>query len=196
MKCIALTFDDGPSASTAKLLDTLKRHRAKATFFLVGRQVEKRPGVARRMAREGHEIGNHTYSHARLTELSEQEILAEVTDAQQAIRAATGREPALMRPPFGAVDERVQAVAEFAGLPVVMWTGSTRDWELKDTRKIAAKALGLARRDAVILMHDIVPQTVAAMPKILTELRERGYHVVTVSSVLRGRELAPGQRYP
>jgi peptidoglycan/xylan/chitin deacetylase (PgdA/CDA1 family) len=196
VKCIALTFDDGPGPSTGKLLDLLRQRRAKATFFVVGRQAERRPALVRRMAREGHEIGNHTYSHPRLTGLPEHEILEELTGTQEIIERITGRAPRTMRPPYGDSDERVAAVAEFAGLAQILWTGSTRDWELRDRKAIARKALSLVRRDAVILMHDTVPETVKAMPEILGALRKRGYHLVTVAEVLRGESLIAGQRYP
>lgn len=196
VKCVALTFDDGPVPSTAKLLDLLRKKRTKVTFFLVGERAERRPALARRIAREGHEIGNHTYSHARLTELDDFEIFVELTSAQETIREVTGRRPAMMRPPYGATDQRVEAVAGQAGLPVMLWTGSTRDWELKNADAIVKKTLSLVRRDAVILMHDIQPQTVAAMPRILTALAKQGYRVVPLSAVLRGRLPAPGERFP
>ncbi|MCG5217234.1 polysaccharide deacetylase family protein [Streptosporangium sp. KLBMP 9127] len=196
VKCIALTFDDGPSPHTVKLLDTLKKNRLKVTFFLVGREVQKRPAVARRMRREGHEIANHTFDHARLTELPDQKIFDQLDKTSKAIRKATGVRPKMMRPPFGATDERVESVAGFAGVPVILWTDSSRDWELRDKKAIAKKVLRLARRDGVVLLHDIVPGTVAAMPLILSTLKKRGYHVVTVSEVLRNRLPDAGERFP
>ncbi|GLW05550.1 deacetylase [Microtetraspora sp. NBRC 13810] len=196
VKCIALTFDDGPSPYTGALLDTLRSNKVKVTFFVVGRQVEKRPSVVRRMVREGHEVGNHTWDHTRLTDALDGEIVSELSSTQEAVHEAAGIRPKLMRPPFGATDQRVRAAVQTAGLPLVLWTGSTRDWELRNTKAITRKALSLVRPNGVILMHDIVPETVKAMPGILSELRKRDYHVVTVSSVLGDRKLEAGEQYP
>ncbi|GII75602.1 deacetylase [Sphaerisporangium rufum] len=196
VKCIALTFDDGPGRYTARSLDILRAHRAKATFFLVGRQVEKYPALARRMVREGHVVGDHTATHPRLTALSDTQIRAQLRDAQDVITRATGRTPDLMRPPYGDTDARVASVAAEFGLSQILWNGSSRDWELRDTRAITRKVTGLARRDGVILMHDVWPETVAAMPAILRNLKKRGYHLVPVTALLRDRPLGAGETYP
>ncbi|MEU8265927.1 polysaccharide deacetylase family protein [Sphaerisporangium sp. NPDC049002] len=196
VKCIALTFDDGPGPYTGKLLDLLREHRTKVTFFLVGRRVAKFRKTARRMAREGHEIGGHTYTHPHLTSLSDDEVRDEIVRTQDAIRRATGKEPDIMRPPFGDTDDRVRSIAAELGLSQIVWDGSSRDWELRDTAAITKKVLGLAKRDRVVLMHDIWPETVKAMPKILTTLEKRGYHVVPVKSLRRGRQLNAGETYP
>ncbi|GGK77415.1 deacetylase [Sphaerisporangium melleum] len=196
MKCIALTFDDGPGPYTGKLLDLLRRHRTKVTFFLMGERVATSPSVVRRMARDGHEIGDHTYDHPHLPSLPDDDIRDQLTRTQDVIRKVTGREPGLMRPPYGDTDERVSGIAAELGLSQIVWNGTSRDWELRDTAAITKKVLGLAKRDRVVLMHDIWPQTVKAMPKILTTLEKKGYHVVPVTSLLRGRSLAAGEIYP
>lgn len=196
VKCIALTFDDGPGPYTAKLLDTLRRHRTKVTFFLIGQHVEKYGKVVRRMAREGHEIGNHTYTHPHLTSLPVDEIRDEISHTQDLIHHATGKEPTLLRPPYGDTDDQVTSVAAELGLSQILWNGSSHDWELRNTRAVTAKVLGLAKRDRVILMHDIWPETVKAVPQILNTLEKRGYHVVPVTSLLRGRELGAGEIFP
>ncbi|WP_214414858.1 polysaccharide deacetylase family protein [Sphaerisporangium fuscum] len=196
VKCIALTFDDGPGRYTAQLLDLLRRHHTKVTFFLVGQRVAKSGKIARRMAREGHQIGDHTFTHPHLTSLTDDQIRDELSRTQDAIHRATGRRPDIMRPPYGDTDDRVGAIATELGLSQILWNGSARDWELRDTKAITRKVLGLAKRDRVILMHDIWPETVAAMPKILTTLEKQGYHVVPVKSLLRGRQLLPGDTYP
>ncbi|SDH50739.1 Peptidoglycan/xylan/chitin deacetylase, PgdA/CDA1 family [Sinosporangium album] len=196
VKCLALTFDDGPGPHTARLLDLLAVHRAKASFYLVGKRVEEDPRLTGRIAREGHEIGNHTYSHPRLTELTDGEILDQWADTQRLIVKATGRRPTTMRPPYGGTDDRVLDLAASAGLAQIMWTGTTLDWKLREKNAIERKVLSLARRDGVILMHDVVPATVEAMPSILTALKKRGYHLVTVSALRRGKPLGPGESYP
>jgi peptidoglycan/xylan/chitin deacetylase (PgdA/CDA1 family) len=195
VKCLALTFDDGPGAHTAKLLRILKKERAKATFFLTGKYVEQRPGLAKRMLAEGHEVGTHTYSHFSLTSRLYDEIHEDMKAGRDAITAATGRRPTMFRPPYGHTDERVLDAAYQLDMAEVKWTGTTHDWELKDTKKIKAKVLSLVKRDGIILMHDTVPQTVAAMPGVIKELKKRGYHLVTVPQ-LYGGKLQVGVRYP
>ncbi|MEU8268229.1 polysaccharide deacetylase family protein [Sphaerisporangium sp. NPDC049002] len=195
-KCIALTFDDGPWPYTPELLDTLKKHKAKATFFLLGRKVETRPELTQRIVDEGHEIGNHTWDHPSLTELSDEEILDEMTRTSDVIDQTIGRAPTMMRPPNGATDERVtQLMAELA-LPQILWTGSTLDWQARDTAVITKRTLKLAKRDGVILLHDIVPETVKAIPAVLKTLEKQHYRFVTVTTLLQGRELRGGEIYP
>ncbi|MDF5751413.1 polysaccharide deacetylase family protein [Spongiactinospora sp. TRM90649] len=196
LKCIALTFDDGPSPYTPKLLDTLAKNGVKVTFFLVGEMAERRKSVVRRMAREGHEIATHTYSHPRLTDLDTDEIADEIQGGQEVVRKITGKRPKMVRPPYGLTDEHVQSVAQYLGLPLILWSASSRDWELRRADAIAKKTISLARRDGIVLMHDIVPGTVAAMPRILKVLKQRGYTIVTVTEARRGRLPGPGETWP
>ncbi|WP_433512645.1 polysaccharide deacetylase family protein [Nonomuraea sp. CA-143628] len=196
VKCLALTFDDGPSVHTPKLLDLLKKERVKATFFLVGKQVEKYPSIVRREAAEGHAIGNHTYSHPSLPTLLDNEILAEIQNTQELIKEQTGTLPKMFRPPYGATDDRVLGLAGSQNLSQVLWTGTTLDWKLRNVAKIKAAVFRLAKRDGVILMHDVVPQTVQAMPAIIKELKKRGYHLVTVPTLERGKGMEAGVSYP
>ncbi|MEV4161021.1 polysaccharide deacetylase family protein [Nonomuraea dietziae] len=196
VKCLALTFDDGPGPATGTLLSTLGKHKAKATFFLMGKHVDLRPALVKRMAREGHEIGNHTWSHPSLPTLFDEEITQELRATQQAISSLTGRTPRIFRPPYGNTDDRVRELAGDEGMAQVLWTGTTLDWKLRDQKKIRSAVLRLAKRDGVILMHDVVPQTVQVMPSLIKELKKRGYHLVTVSTLLKGRKLTPGTTYP
>lgn len=195
-KCIALTFDDGPWPYTPELLDTLKKHKAKATFFVVGRKVANRPELTRRIAKEGHEIGNHTWNHPNLTELSDEDILEEVRSTSEVIKETIGTAPTLMRPPFGATNARVGELMAELGLPQIKWSGSTLDWQARNTKVIASRTLKLAERNGVILLHDIVPETVKAMPKVLSTLRKQGYRFVTVSTLFEGQKLKAGEIYP
>ena len=191
-KCLALTFDDGPGPYTARLLEILKRHFARATFFVVGRNAAAYPQLLRRMAAENHEIGNHTYDHADLVKLSAAGIHSEVRRTQQVVHQAIGRWPTIMRPPYGAINPRVnQAI----GLPEIMWKGDTLDWLHRDSGRVRRSVLKLARRNAVILVHDIRKTTVAAMPATLSGLIRRGYTLVTVSELFGGRRLLPGHVY-
>ncbi|MFF4619996.1 polysaccharide deacetylase family protein [Nonomuraea jabiensis] len=196
VKCLALTFDDGPGEGTPTLLKILKQEGVKATFFLVGKQVERRPQIARQTLAQGHAIGNHTYSHASLPTLLDEQILDELKTTQDAIQQATGLRPTMFRPPYGHTDDRVLGLADQVELAQVLWTGTTLDWKLRDAKKIKAAVLRLAKRDGVILMHDTVPATVQAMPAILKELKKQGYHLVTVPTLLRGKKPEPGVSYP
>ncbi|MGP3958518.1 polysaccharide deacetylase family protein [Nonomuraea sp. 3N208] len=195
VKCLALTFDDGPGETTPALLKTLKQAGAKATFFLVGKRVEQRPKIAAQAVAQGHAIGNHTYSHASLPTLLDEEITEELASTQEIIQEATGRRPVMFRPPYGHTDERVLALADQTELAQIMWTGTTLDWQLRDAKKIKAAVLRLAQRNGVILMHDTVPATVKAMPGIVKELKKRGYHLVTVPTLLRGKGPKSGVSY-
>ncbi len=195
-KCIALTFDDGPWPYTPALLDTLKKHKAKATFFLLGRKVEHRPELTRRIHEEGHDIGNHTWTHPSLTTLTDGEVFEEISTTSEIIYRTIGERPEYMRPPNGATNSRVSALMADLGLPQILWTGSTLDWQARDTKVIAKRTLKLAKRNGVILLHDIVPETVKAMPGVLTALEKEHYKFVTLTTLLQGRTLRPGQIYP
>ncbi|MEV7005597.1 polysaccharide deacetylase family protein [Streptosporangium sp. NPDC051022] len=196
VKCIALTFDDGPGRYADKLLDTLKKYKSKATFFLEGQYVKSRPAFAKRMADEGHELGNHSYTHAHLRELSDDRIREELTRTQDIAKQATGKAPTMLRPPYGELDDRVQAIATEMGMPIVLWNGGSRDWATRNEKAIYDEVLKNAKRDGVILMHDWVEQTVKVMPKLLTTLQKQGYHVVSVSSLRGAGDLQPGDIYP
>ncbi|GLW05551.1 deacetylase [Microtetraspora sp. NBRC 13810] len=197
VKCIALTFDDGPGKYAGTLLDTLKKHNAKATFMLEGQYVKARPAFAKRMVTEGHQIGNHSYTHPHLRDLAPFEIREELERTEEAIVKATGQRSSVIRPPYGEFNADVQQVAADMKMPLVLWNGGSRDWATKNTDAIYKEVLRNAKRDRVILMHDWVEQTVQVMPKLLTELEKQGYHMVTVSQLLRnGKKLQPGEIYP
>jgi peptidoglycan/xylan/chitin deacetylase (PgdA/CDA1 family) len=194
-RCVALTFDDGPAEVTARLLDILGEHGARATFFLVGRNVREFPRLVRREAAEGHELANHTDTHANLRQLSHRQILAELRRAQSAIRRTTGVTPRLMRPPYGATDGRVAAVSARMKLAQVLWSLDPLDWRHRNAKKVERSVVTGVRKNSIVLLHDIHPSTVEAMPGILRRLAARGYFFVTVSE-LYGRPLIPGKMYP
>lgn len=193
VKCIALTYDDGPAAvSTGQLLEHLRARGAKATFFMVGAQVVKYPGVARRVAAEGHEIANHTYGHKDLRKLTAAGVRREVLNSAGAIFQATGKRPVLVRPPYGAMNAKVRANLR---APIILWSVDTRDWADRNARVVAQRVLAQARPGAIVLMHDIHASTAAAAPAIIDGLRRQGYHLVTVSELYAGRGLQPGTTY-
>ncbi|WP_416974024.1 polysaccharide deacetylase family protein [Streptomyces sp. 4F14] len=177
--CIALTFDDGPAApETATLLNHLAQYQARATFFTVGQNIAAHPDLVRAEARAGHEVGNHSWNHPDLTKLTPAQVASQLNRTSAAIKAATGKEPTLFRPPYGAVNATVRSATS---LSPVLWDVDTEDWKYRDAAKVAQSVIGKARRNSVVLMHDIHPTSVAAVPQILRTLTARGYHFVTVS---------------
>ena len=184
VKCVALTFDDGPGAYTDTLLGHLARYRAKATFFVVGQNVAANPGIVRKAYAAGHEIGSHTWSHPDLTKLTAAGVRAQLARTDHVVKAATGVAPKLVRPPYGAVNATVRRLT---GRPLVLWSVDTLDWLHRDSGKVVRKAVGSVRPGSVILFHDIHPTTVRAMPRILKILSKRGYRFVTVSRLFNGK---------
>ncbi|MFF7643533.1 polysaccharide deacetylase family protein [Streptomyces canus] len=179
VKCIALTFDDGPAVPyTGTLLKYLAQYKARATFFVVGQNVALHPEVVRAETESGHEVGNHSWNHPVLTNLSSAQIRSQLERTNAAIKAATGKEPTLFRPPYGAIDGKVRAVTS---LSPALWTMDTEDWKYPDAAKVAQSVISTAKPNDVILIHDIHPTSVAAVPEILRTLTDRGYHFVTVS---------------
>ncbi|MEU8107141.1 polysaccharide deacetylase family protein [Nonomuraea muscovyensis] len=181
VKCVALTFDDGPGPYTATLLRHLAARKARATFFVVGQNVVAHPDLVRRAAAAGHEIGGHTWSHRDLTTLRAASIRSDLARTAKAIKAVTGVAPTLMRPPYGAQNARVR---KHAKQPMIMWSVDTLDWRYRNSARVARVAVKQARPGGIILFHDIHPTTVKAIPRVLKKLSARGYHFVTVSELL------------
>jgi peptidoglycan/xylan/chitin deacetylase (PgdA/CDA1 family) len=194
-KCVALTFDDGPLPGTAKLLDTLAARKARATFFVVGINVAAYPGLVRRAAVEGHEIGNHSWSHTDLGRSSKKKIESEIGRTQEAVRRVTGLPPTLFRPPYGSTDAQVAAVARRHRVAQFIWSADTFDWRDRNPSVVMRRAVRDARPGGIILMHDIHATTVAAVPRILDRLAAKGYVFVTITELYSGRSFAPGQKY-
>ncbi|WP_055586574.1 polysaccharide deacetylase family protein [Peterkaempfera griseoplana] len=194
-KCIALTFDGNPGEPTDRLLDILDQYKAPSTFFLEGRRIHEYPDVVRRISAAGHEIGNHTWTHPRLTEVSDGQVRDELNRTGRAISDITGRKPTLMRPPEGRTDDRVSEISQELGLAQVLWTVTAKDYETSDPALIARRVLDGADRDGIILLHPLHLGTVPAMPTILEALAARGYTFVTVSELLYPGAPEPGKIY-
>ncbi|MFF9804629.1 polysaccharide deacetylase family protein [Streptomyces coeruleorubidus] len=196
VKCIALTFDAGPSEHSARLLDILKEKQVPATFFLLGkRHIEKYPELVRRMADEGHEVASHTWDHKILTRLRPEEIREELERPNQEIERLTGKRPTLMRPPQGRTDDTVHEICRELGLAEVLWTVTAKDYKTTDSDLITRRVLAQASRDGIILLHDIYDGTVPAVPGIIDALKERGYVFVTVPQLLAPGRVEPGKVY-
>ncbi|MEI5135284.1 polysaccharide deacetylase family protein [Streptomyces libani] len=195
-KCVALTFDAGPSENTDRLLDILKKEKVRASFFMLGKNhVEKRPAEVKRIDAEGHELANHTWSHQILTEISPDAAKREMSRLQEAVRKITGKAPRLMRPPQGRTDGSVSEISKDLGLAQVLWSVTAKDYQTNDSALITKRVLEQTERDGIILLHDIYRGTVPAVPGILKELKKRGYTVVTVSQLLSPAKPEPGMVY-
>jgi peptidoglycan/xylan/chitin deacetylase (PgdA/CDA1 family) len=183
-KQIALTFDDGPSAYTSRVVSILDRAGAKGTFFLAGSQIPGRAGLIRRSLAHGHELGNHSTRHELFPSY------ASLAHASALIEATTGFLPCTFRPPYGAYDSGLVGAARSNGMSTVIWDVDTGDWSLPGPGAIYSRAVGGAHPGAIILMHDgggYRGQTVAALPGIVSALKSRGYDLVTVTEILGER---------
>lgn len=195
-KCVALTFDGGPSPTTPGLLDILKQQHLHATFFLQGKgHIDTYPEVIRRIADEGSEIGNHTWNHRVLTQIDADDARQELTSTQEAIEKITGTRPVLMRPPQGRTDRQVSEICRELGLAQVLWSVTAKDYETTDPALITRRVLDQTHRDGVILLHDLHKGTVPAVPGIIKALKQRGYTIVTVSQLLAPAQPQPGMVY-
>lgn len=183
---IAMTFDDGPSPETTpRLLDILKQRNIKATFFMIGQNAERNPAIVQRILAEGHEIGNHSWTHPQLSKLSDDRVTEEINKTQAAIKSACGYTPVLLRPPYGAITARQKDwIEKQFGLSVIIWSVDPFDWKRPGASVIEQRILAGARPGAIILSHDIHKQTVDAMPATLDALAAKGFKFVTVSQLI------------
>lgn len=185
---VALTFDDGPDPlRTPALLDALAELAAPATFFVVGRQVDAHPELAARIARAGHELGNHTYSHPYLPLTRSKRVRSELAHADDAIERATGVIPALARPPYGGRSPRNVRVFDRAAKRLVLWDVNSFDWKRMTADAIASRVLARVRPGSIILLHEARDGgeiTIDAVRLLVPALRARGYELSTVSRTL------------
>ena len=192
---VALTYDDGPQTGAGnRILDTLAAYGAKATFFLVGDRCASRAAEVQRMVAEGHEVGNHTYGHAYLQKLGAAEIRSQISRGSDAIAAAGGGTPALVRLPGGNKNSTVLANVNY---PMIQWSIDTRDWEHRNAQKTINEVLSKVRDGDIVLMHELYDATATATETIVPELIARGYQLVTVSEMAaaKGVPLEAGKLY-
>jgi peptidoglycan/xylan/chitin deacetylase (PgdA/CDA1 family) len=182
---IALTFDDGPSAFTARILNVLQQNGVHATFFCIGQQVQTRPGIVREVSEAGNVIGNHSWSHADLTLLTPNQVTWQLSSTSTAILQATGISPTLFRPPYGAINAMVTGTAAQLGLSPVLWNIDTLDWTRPGVNAIVRSVLDHAINGSIVLMHDgggDRSETIQALPQIISGLRQRGFAFVTATT--------------
>jgi peptidoglycan/xylan/chitin deacetylase (PgdA/CDA1 family) len=185
-KRIALTFDDGPSSFTSRILDVLEAEHVRATFFVVGRNVAGREELLKRMLAGGHMIGNHSFTHVNLAK-ADPAALRQIDDTQAAIEGATGFTPCLLRPPFGLGSRKLLRALSSRHLTSTLWSVNPQDFRTPGTATIKRRVLAGVKPGAIILDHDgggDRSQTVAAIPSIIRTLKARGYRFVTVTDLL------------
>ena len=181
-KKIALTFDDGPHPKVTKqILKTLEKYEAKATFFVVGQEVKEHPEILKAVYNAGHEIGNHTLNHAKLTTLKPEEIKQQIQASDSIIKSTIGQRATVFRPPYGSYDK---AITDQLNVPNVLWTIDTLDWKHRDPEKTVMAVKEQAKNGSVVLMHDIPQATADALDEVLATLQKQGYEFVTVSELL------------
>lgn len=194
IKCVALTFDDGPGSQTDTLLRSLKSANAVATWFPLGEVIADNPDNLREIADAGMEIGNHSWSHPELTRLNDSAVSSQINRTSAEVDRVIGQRPTLVRPPYGSVSRRVTRDLGRLGSPAILWDVDPLDWKYRNSDSVYRRVMGQVRAGSIVLMHDVHPTTVAAVPRILKALHDRGYTFVTVSELFGGK-LVPGKTY-
>src|SRR5437868_13376872 len=184
---IALTFDDGPHQKlTPRLLDLLAEHHIHVTFFVIGENAAEHPEILQRAVREGHEIGNHTWSHPNLAKMTDENVRSQIQRTEEAIRSAIGSQPTLFRPPYGSVTaHQKRFIHDELGYEIILWEVDPLDWKNPGPNVVSSRILKETRPGSIVLAHDIHAQTIQAMPATLTELEAKGFKFVTVSELLK-----------
>lgn len=194
---LALTFDDGPSAHTDRLLDVFASHGGKGTFFVVGNVLDHRAETLQRIALEGHEIGGHSWDHRQLTKLGTEDLNLQFLSTRAKIFEITGIDTTIVRPPYGSYNDEVKSIAASHGIVLVNWSVDTLDWKYRDADKVYNSIMQEAKDGAIILCHDLHATTVDAMERAIPDLIAQGYQLVTISQLLSTREepVTPGSVY-
>jgi peptidoglycan glcNAc deacetylase len=191
-KVVALTFDDGPDGNTTpQALDILAKYKIKATFFVQGKNIAGNEAILKRMQAEGHEVGNHSWNHPVLTQLSLEDAKKQITDTESAITSVLGKSSKLMRPPYGAISDDIRNSLD---LSFIMWDVDSLDWKSKNEAAILTEIQRQTTDGSIILMHDIHQTSVNSLPKVIEYLQGQGYSFVTVSELL-GNHVKPHEIY-
>jgi peptidoglycan/xylan/chitin deacetylase (PgdA/CDA1 family) len=184
---IALTFDDGPHQKlTPRLLDLLAERHLHVTFFVLGENAVQHPEILQRAVREGHEIGNHSWSHPNLAKLSEENVRSQIKRTEELITNVIGSRPALFRPPYGSLTpHQKHFIHDELGYEIILWDVDPLDWKEPGPTVVSNRILKETRPGSIVLSHDIHAPTIQAMPATLTELEAKGFKFVTVSELLK-----------
>ena len=181
-KLVALTFDDGPHpVYTEEILDVLDQAGVKASFFMMGKEAELYPDVVKKVSDAGHLIGNHTYTHANVCQISADETTGEITKTNDIIEGLTGKRPQFFRPPFGCKNETLE---KQTGMFWIFWDVDTLDWSCQNAEQVYCQVVKNVEENDIILMHDAYPSTVEAVRELIPALQEMGYTFVTVDRLV------------
>ncbi len=193
-KAICLTYDDGPSANTASILDTLEQNGGLATFFVVGNRVKSYSKTINRARAMGCQIGNHSYSHTFYSGLTAKEIRQQIKKCNAAVEKAVGEAPVITRTPGGNASD---AVKKAVGMPVILWNVDTQDWKTRNAESVYREVMRHAKDGNIVLMHDLYASTAEASKRFIPKLVEQGFQLVTVEemALLKGTKLKAGQVY-
>jgi endo-1,4-beta-xylanase len=191
---VGLTYDDGPTGSTSTLLNTLRNNGARATMFNIGQKVQQNPSAAASQISAGMWVGNHSWTHPHLTQLSQAQMQSELSQTQNAIRSATGTTPRLFRPPYGETNGTLRSVESSLGLTEIIWDVDSQDWNGASTAAIV-QAAGRLNNGQIILMHDGIQNTINAIPQIMANLNSRNLCPGMISPTT-GRAVSPGGTPP
>ncbi len=189
-KSIALTFDDGPDETTESILNVLQEYQVKATFFVVGENCRQRQETVKRVFQSGHEIGNHTYTHLRFRGKTQERVVEEIAKTNQVVYELTGETPKFFRPPGGTINDMIKVAAKRENVKIVLWTAEedSRDWRNPGVSWIIKNVTEHAKEGSIVLLHDgggPRRQTLQALPTIISILKKKGYHFVTISELLQ-----------
>lgn len=188
-KYVALTFDDGPRASTTgRLLEGLAERNAHATFFVIGRQIEGNEELIKRMAAQGDQVGNHTYNHTKLTGDDSSTVLQEINKTDVTLRQLLGDGDYWLRPPYGLIDEKYRSMV---ATPMVSWSVDPEDWKKLNTEDVVKAVLADAGDGDIILLHDFYPTSVDAALEIVDKMQAEGYEFVTVKELFKLKKITP-----
>ncbi|MGI6553457.1 MAG: polysaccharide deacetylase family protein [Clostridia bacterium] len=191
VKMVALTFDDGPdSLYTPKILDILQKHKVKATFFVIGKRVEVHQDIVQRMVREGHIVGNHSWSHPNLLKLDRQALEKEITQTENLLLKEIGYRTALFRSPYGSLDRQKVREVEALGYKIIAWNVDSLDWKGLTGEQVRFNILENVRQGSIVLQHSAggpgedLSGTVEALPVVIQTLMKEGYSFVTIPELL------------
>jgi len=187
MKCIALTFDDGPSPNTPALLDILSAKKAVATFFVTGYNAGPNTHILRRMVYEKNEIGNHGYGHKNYRKLPPPEVTNEVNRVQDLVFNSTGYKPHILRPPYG---EFRPGDSVLSSMPIIFWNNDPDDWKHRNPIIVDNNVLATVRPGSIVVMHDLYPTSVSAIPPLIDNLQNQGYTLVTITELFGWKDPA------
>ena len=194
-KLVALTFDDGPSdATTPRLLQILHEKDVPATFFMLGSMIQRYPDLAQQAEKAGHVVGSHTMYHQNLVKIPTQAVQADLDEAKAVFKNTLDHSPALVRPPYGNSNDFVRSSTH---APLILWSVDTLDWKIQNTESIVSTTMSEVHDGAIILMHDIYPSTIDAIPVLIDTLRQNGYEFTTVPELaqIRNTKLVDGEIY-